>query len=91
MAPTRIVPAGLIRVGDAEIGYMFGQYKRITNRWEGVADRAKGMNMAALRCARKHRLRRGRIHGKYASSIEMTHRGQDCGPVSGSAMLPPMR
>jgi glutamate dehydrogenase (NADP+) len=30
------VPAGDIGVGGREIGYMFGQYKRITNRWEGV-------------------------------------------------------
>ena len=30
------VPAGDIGVGGREIGYMFGQYKRITNRFEGV-------------------------------------------------------
>jgi glutamate dehydrogenase (NADP+) len=30
------VPAGDIGVGAREIGYMFGQYKRITNSWEGV-------------------------------------------------------
>src|SRR6476469_834381 len=30
------VPAGDIGVGAREIGYMFGQYKRITNKWEGV-------------------------------------------------------
>jgi glutamate dehydrogenase (NADP+) len=30
------VPAGDIGVGAREIGYMFGQYKRITNAWEGV-------------------------------------------------------
>jgi glutamate dehydrogenase (NADP+) len=30
------VPAGDIGVGGREIGYMFGQYKRITNTWEGV-------------------------------------------------------
>lgn len=28
------VPAGDIGVGAREIGYMFGQYKRITNRYE---------------------------------------------------------
>ncbi len=36
------VPAGDIGVGGREIGYMFGQYKRITNRWEGVLT-GKGM------------------------------------------------
>ena len=30
------VPAGDIGVGAREIGYMFGQYKRIANRFEGV-------------------------------------------------------
>ena len=30
------VPAGDIGVGAREIGYMFGQYKRITGTWEGV-------------------------------------------------------
>ncbi len=30
------VPAGDIGVGGREIGYMFGQYKRIVNRYEGV-------------------------------------------------------
>lgn len=30
------VPAGDIGVGGREIGYMFGQYKRITNEWTGV-------------------------------------------------------
>ena len=30
------VPAGDIGVGAREVGYMFGQYKRIVNRYEGV-------------------------------------------------------
>ena len=30
------VPAGDIGVGGREVGYLFGQYKRITNRFEGV-------------------------------------------------------
>ncbi|CAL6074180.1 Glutamate_dehydrogenase [Hexamita inflata] len=30
------VPAGDIGVGGREIGYMFGQYKRLTNKFEGV-------------------------------------------------------
>ncbi|MFL0355823.1 NADP-specific glutamate dehydrogenase [Erythrobacter sp. GH1-10] len=36
VGPDTDVPAGDIGVGSREIGYMFGQYKRITNRWEGV-------------------------------------------------------
>jgi len=30
------VPAGDIGVGAREIGYLFGQYKRLNNRWTGV-------------------------------------------------------
>ena len=30
------VPAGDIGVGGREVGYMFGQYKRLTRLWEGV-------------------------------------------------------
>jgi glutamate dehydrogenase (NADP+) len=36
IGPDTDVPAGDIGVGGREIGYMFGQYKRLTNRWEGV-------------------------------------------------------
>jgi glutamate dehydrogenase (NADP+) len=36
IGPETDVPAGDIGVGGREIGYLFGQYKRITNRWEGV-------------------------------------------------------
>jgi glutamate dehydrogenase (NADP+) len=38
------VPAGDIGVGGREIGYMFGQYKRITNRWEAGVLTGKGIN-----------------------------------------------
>ncbi|RJY10283.1 NADP-specific glutamate dehydrogenase [Aurantiacibacter aquimixticola] len=36
IGPNVDVPAGDIGVGSREIGYLFGQYKRLTNRWEGV-------------------------------------------------------
>lgn len=36
IGPTTDVPAGDIGVGGREIGYMFGQYKRLTGRYEGV-------------------------------------------------------
>jgi glutamate dehydrogenase (NADP+) len=36
IGPDIDVPAGDIGVGAREIGYMFGQYKRLTNRFEGV-------------------------------------------------------
>lgn len=37
------VPAGDIGVGGREVGYMFGQYKRITNRFESILT-GKGLN-----------------------------------------------
>lgn len=36
------VPAGDIGVGGREIGYLFGQYRRITNRWESGVLTGKG-------------------------------------------------
>ena len=36
IGPSTDVPAGDIGVGGREIGYLFGQYKRLANRFEGV-------------------------------------------------------
>ncbi len=36
IGPNTDVPAGDIGVGAREVGYMFGQYKRLANRFEGV-------------------------------------------------------
>ncbi len=38
------VPAGDIGVGGREIGYLFGQYKRITNRYESAVLTGKGLD-----------------------------------------------
>src|SRR5215207_1864669 len=38
------VPAGDIGVGGREIGYLFGQYKRITNRYESGVLTGKGIS-----------------------------------------------
>ncbi|MGO1606358.1 MAG: NADP-specific glutamate dehydrogenase [Brevibacterium yomogidense] len=38
------VPAGDIGVGAREIGYMFGQYKRLTNRYEAGVLTGKGLD-----------------------------------------------
>ncbi len=37
------VPAGDIGVGGRELGYLFGQYKRITNRYESAVLTGKGL------------------------------------------------
>ena len=36
IGPNTDVPAGDLGVGGREVGYMFGQYKRIRNEWTGV-------------------------------------------------------
>ena len=43
IGPHTDVPAGDIGVGTREIGYLFGQYKRLTGRCEGVLT-GKGLN-----------------------------------------------
>ena len=43
IGPNTDVPAGDIGVGGREIGYLFGQYKRLTNEFTGVLT-GKGLN-----------------------------------------------
>src|SRR5215208_74996 len=43
IGPNTDVPAGDIGVGGREIGYMFGQYKRLSNEFTGVLT-GKGLN-----------------------------------------------
>ncbi len=43
------VPAGDIGVGEREIGYLFGQYRRITNRYESGVLTGKGLTWGGAR------------------------------------------
>ena len=43
------VPAGDIGVGQREVGYLFGQYKRITNRYESGVLTGKGLSWGGSR------------------------------------------
>src|SRR6187431_3718163 len=47
------VPAGDIGVGTREIGYLFGQYKRITNRYESGVITGKGMSWGGSQVRRE--------------------------------------
>lgn len=47
IGPDTDVPAGDLGVGAREIGYMFGQYKRITNQYNGVLT-GKGLAYGGL-------------------------------------------
>lgn len=56
IGPNSDVPAGDIGVGGREIGYLFGQYKKITGRHEGVLT-GKGLLRRLARKNRGYRLR----------------------------------
>jgi glutamate dehydrogenase (NADP+) len=47
------VPAGDMGVGERELGYMFGQYKRITNRYESGVLTGKGLQWGGARVRRE--------------------------------------
>ncbi len=47
------VPAGDIGVGEREIGYLFGQYKRITNRYESGVLTGKALGIGGARVRRE--------------------------------------
>ncbi len=47
IGPETDVPAGDLGVGAREVGYMFGQYKRLVNRFEGVLT-GKGISYGGL-------------------------------------------
>ena len=58
IGPNTDVPAGDIGVGGREIGYLFGQYKRLANEFTGVLT-GKGLSLGRLaHSTRGHRLRR---------------------------------
>ncbi len=78
------VPAGDIGVGGREIGYLFGQYKRITNRYESGVLTGQGHLLGRLAGpARSHRLRHGDLHGADAQDPGQSFDGQRV-VVSGS-------
>ncbi len=78
------VPAGDIGVGGREIGYLFGQYKRITNRYESGVLTGKGVSWGGSR-ARTEATGYGTVH--FAAAM-LGVRGEDFGGrtvvVSGS-------
>jgi glutamate dehydrogenase (NADP+) len=67
------VPAGDIGVGAREIGYLFGQYKRITNRYESGVLTGKGVSWGGSR-ARTEATGYGTVH--FAEAM-LKVRGED--------------
>lgn len=67
------VPAGDIGVGAREIGYLFGQYRRVTNRWEAGMLTGKGMLWGGSACRTE-----ATGYGNVMFTAEMLrHRGED--------------
>lgn len=52
IGPTIDVPAGDIGVGAREIGYLFGQYHKLTNRFEGAIT-GKGISWGGSHCRKE--------------------------------------
>ena len=44
------IPAGDIGVGTREIGYLFGQYRRLRNSWDAAAFTGKGLSYGGSPC-----------------------------------------
>ncbi|GAA0486595.1 NADP-specific glutamate dehydrogenase [Streptomyces olivaceiscleroticus] len=67
------VPAGDIGVGGREIGYLFGQYRRITNRWESGVLTGKGLDWGGSRARTE-----ATGYGNVLFTVEMLkQRGED--------------
>ena len=78
IGPTIDVPAGDIGVGAREIGYLFGQYKRLTGRYEGVLT-GKGLNWGGS-LARKEATGYGTVYfaGQMLADAGQTLEGKTC-------------
>ena len=79
----RDVPAGDIGVGAREIGYLFGQYKRLTGEFEGVLT-GKGLNWGGSK-ARKEATGYGSVYfaENFLNANDNSINGKVC-TVSGS-------
>jgi len=77
------VPAGDIGVGAREIGYMFGQYKKLTGEFDGVLT-GKGLNWGGSK-ARKEATGYGSVYfaENFLNKYDKSLKGKRCA-VSGS-------
>ena len=78
------VPAGDIGVGQREVGYLFGQYKRLTNRYEAGVLTGKGLLYGGSR-ARKEATGYGAVYfvQRMLATKHQSFEGKRC-VVSGS-------
>ena len=77
IGPSTDVPAGDIGVGGREIGYMFGQYKRLRNSYDAGVLTGKGLAWGGSRRAhRGHRLRHRALRPVHARHQGRVPRGK---------------
>ena len=77
IGPNTDVPAGDLGVGGREIGYMFGQYKRLRNEWSGVLT-GKGPHLRRFaRAYRGDRLRPRVLRRRVPQEHRRFLRGQE--------------
>ena len=67
------VPAGDIGVGEREISYMFGMYKRLANRFNGNPDRQRACIRWQPGAHGGHRLRQRLLHARNAGDSRGRH------------------
>ena len=89
IGPDTDVPAGDIGVGGREIGYLFGQYKRLRNELDRRAHRQGPVLRRLARPHRGHRLRPGATSStRYLKCQRRLLRGQDRRRVTAPATWP---
>ena len=83
VGPNTDVPAGDIGVGGREVGYLFGQYKRLSDRFEGVLT-GKGIEFGGSKI-RPEATGYGTVYMMEAmlSTVDQKIKGKNCA-VSGS-------
>ena len=81
IGPDIDVPAGDMGVGGREIGYLYGQYRRLKGVWENGVLTGKGMSYGLPDPSGSHRLRRSLLSAGSPEARERYHRGQAPGDL----------
>ena len=85
IGPEIDIPAGDIGVGAREVGYLFGQYKKLTRDWSGVLT-GKGLNSAVRWCAPRPPAMAGSILCVKCWPTKVSTSGASAWPSADSAM-----
>ena len=78
IGPDTDVPAGDLGVGAREIGYMMGQYKKLTNRYDGTWTGKGTANGGLAGRTEAYRLRYRILRKRNAETLRRRAGRQDC-------------